>query len=80
MRCDIIEEDRQPNYKTPEASLLWGYKSTSKALDNLLKGEIKGSQRAIWNVREAIRDALFLLGFRGNMTEAFRLLEAESKK
>jgi hypothetical protein len=52
---------RHPNYETPEASLTWGYKCSSKALDSLRKGDIESAQRAIYDVRESIRDALFLL-------------------
>jgi hypothetical protein len=70
MRLDVIRKDRQPNYTTPKDCLLWGYKCTSKSLDKLKEGNIKGSQKAVYDVREAIRDALFLLGFRGKIDDA----------
>jgi len=70
MRRNVISGDRQPNYKTPKECLLWGYKCTSKTLDHLKNGNIKGSQTAVYDVREAIRDALFLLGFRGSIEDA----------
>jgi len=69
MRCNIVKDDRQPNYKTPIESLFWGYASTTEALDRLLQEDIKSSQRAVYDVREAIRDALFLLGHRGKIGE-----------
>jgi len=69
MRSNIIE-NRHPHYKTPEASLSWGFKCSSKALDHLKNQDIKGAQKAIYDVREAIKDALFLLGFRGSIEEA----------
>jgi len=73
MRGNTIK-NRHPHYKTPEASLLWGYKCTSKTLSNLKNGNIKVSQKALYDVREAIRDALFLLGFRGDIDEAMKKL------
>jgi hypothetical protein len=57
----MAKKERHPNYPTPEASLTWGYKCTSKALSSLREQDIKNAQKAIYDVRESIRDALFLL-------------------
>jgi hypothetical protein len=68
-RQNVIKDDRQPNYKTPKDSLVWGYDCTGKALDNFLDGKTLDSRQNVYDIREAIRDALFLLGFRGNILE-----------
>jgi hypothetical protein len=52
---------RHPNYDTPEASLTWGYKCSTKALSSLAKQDIESAKKEIYDVREAIRDALFLI-------------------
>lgn len=55
------KEKRQPNYETPEASLTWGYKCSTKASSSLREQDIKSARKAIYDVKEPIRDALFLL-------------------
>jgi hypothetical protein len=57
----MAKKERHPNYDTPEASLTWGYKCTSKALSSLREQDIKNTRKAIYDARESIRDALFLL-------------------
>lgn len=84
MNCELrikgnIIGNRHPHYKTPEASLLWGYKCSSKALDHLKNRDIKSVQKAVYDVREAMRDALFLLGFRGDIDEAMENLKHNEK-
>jgi len=69
MRSNIVG-NREPHYKTPEACLKWGYNCSNKALDHLKNRDIKSAQKTVYDVREAIRDALFLLGFRGTIDEA----------
>lgn len=57
----MAKKEIHPNYDTPEASLKWGYKCSSKALSSLREQDIKNAQKAIYDIRESIRDALFLL-------------------
>ncbi|MGD0204532.1 MAG: hypothetical protein ABSC20_11595 [Candidatus Bathyarchaeia archaeon] len=57
----MAKKERHPNYDTPEASLTWGYKCSGKALSSLREQDIKNTRKAIYDVRESIRDALFLL-------------------
>jgi hypothetical protein len=78
-RQNVITDDRQPNYETPKDSLVWGYDCTDKALDNFLDGKTPDSRENVYDVREAIRDALFLLGFRGNILEEAKKLGAPKK-
>ena len=80
MRQNMVDDNRQPNYKTPTDSLLWGYDCTDKALDNFLEGKTKDARDNAYDVRESIRDALFLLGFRGNILEAAKKLPAPKKQ
>jgi hypothetical protein len=76
-RRNVIREDRQPNYETPEKSLLWGYKCSSKALDRFKRQDFKNARNAVYDVREAIADALFLLGFRGSIDKALVKLKEQ---
>ncbi len=57
----MAKKERHPNYDTPEASLAWGYKCTSKALGSLREQDTENARKVIYDVRESIRDALFLL-------------------
>lgn len=58
---------RHPNYKKPEDVLKWGFKCSTKAKNCLKNGDVAEAQKAIYDVREAIKDALFLIGFRGEI-------------
>ena len=78
-RQNVITDDRQPNYKTPKDSLVWGYDCTDKALDNFLDGKTLDSRENVYDVREAIRDALFLLGFRGDILVEAKKLSVPKK-
>jgi len=57
----MAKKERHPNYATPEASLTWGYKCTNKALSSLREQDIENARKAIYDIRESIRDAQFLL-------------------
>ena len=57
----MAKKERHPNYDTPEASLTWGYKCSTKALSSLRAQDVENARIAIYDVRESIRDALFLL-------------------
>jgi hypothetical protein len=57
----MVNQERHPNYDTPEASLTWGYRCSNKALSSLREQDIENARKAIYDVRESIRDALFLL-------------------
>lgn len=76
----MIVDGRITNYKTPIALLLWGYRCTDRALDNFLDGKTKTARNNVYDVREAIKDALLLLGFRGNALEEARKLPAPKKQ
>ena len=78
-RRNIINDDRDPNYKTAKDSLLWGYSCTDKALDNFLEEKTKDSRQNVYDVREAIRDALFPLGFRGHILKEAEKLPPPKK-
>jgi len=58
---------RHPHYTKPEDSLRWGFKCSTKVKNYLKNGDIEEAQKALYDIRESIKDALFLLGFRGEI-------------
>jgi hypothetical protein len=50
-----------------EVSLRWGFKCSTKLKNYLKNRDIEEAQKALYDIRESIKDALFLLGFRGEI-------------
>jgi hypothetical protein len=56
------------------------YKSSSKVLDRFKRQDFKNARNAVYDLREAIADALFLLGFRGSIDKALVKLKEEYQR
>jgi hypothetical protein len=60
-------EIRHPHYKKPEDSLRCGFKCSTKVKNYPKNRDIEEAQKALYDIRESIKEALFLLGFRGEI-------------
>jgi hypothetical protein len=54
-------EELHPNYKEASKELKWAFRRLGEAEKFLTKGDIKETQKAVYDGRHAVKDALHLL-------------------
>ena len=55
-------EELNPNYKDASKELQWAFRRLGEAEKFLTTGNIKDAQKAVYDGRHAVKDALHLLG------------------
>lgn len=55
-------EELNPNYKDASKELRWAFRRLGEAEKFLTTGNIKDAQKAVYDGRHAVKDALHLLG------------------
>jgi hypothetical protein len=55
-------QELNPNYKEASKELHWAYRRLGDAEELLTSGNVKDAQKAVYDGRHAVKDALHLLG------------------
>jgi hypothetical protein len=55
-------EELNPNYKEANKELQWAFRRLGDAEKFLITGSIKDAQKAVYDGKHAVKDALHLLG------------------